>query len=100
MRKYLTEIAIFAIVLLMVSCDCNNKPKTGTPPAVVVSEYTENKYSVEIIDGCEYLVRRYSDRDKHGYGFMAHKGNCRFCKERRHQEIIDAIRDEQDPFNR
>lgn len=35
-------------------------------------------YNTEIIDSCEYLVRH------EGYsGYMAHKGNCKFCEERR-----------------
>lgn len=35
-------------------------------------------YNTEIIDSCEYLVRQ------DGYaGYMAHKGNCKFCEERR-----------------
>lgn len=37
-----------------------------------------NGYNTEIIDSCEYLVRH------EGYaGYMAHKGNCKFCEERR-----------------
>lgn len=37
-----------------------------------------NGYNVEVIDSCEYLVRH------EGYsGYMAHKGNCKFCEERR-----------------
>ena len=35
-------------------------------------------YNVEVIDSCEYLVRH------SGYsGYMAHKGNFKFCEERR-----------------
>lgn len=54
------------------------------------AEYKRWKgFSVVVIDSCEYLIRTYSDR-KHighhgygfGYGYMAHKGNCRFCRER------------------
>ena len=40
-----------------------------------------NGYNIEIIDSCEYLVRH------EGYsGYMAHKGNCKFCEERRKKE--------------
>lgn len=40
-----------------------------------------NGYNTEIIDSCEYLVRH------EGYaGYMAHKGNCKFCEERRKKE--------------
>ena len=36
-----------------------------------------NGYNIEVVDSCEYLVRH------EGYaGYMAHKGNCRFCEER------------------
>ncbi len=32
-------------------------------------------YDVVVIDSCEYLVRQ------SGYsGYMAHKGNCKFCR--------------------
>jgi len=38
-------------------------------------------HEVVVIDSCEYII--YSE--KRGYsssGFMAHKGNCKFCEER------------------
>jgi len=36
----------------------------------------ENNYDVIEIDGCEYIV--YSEMHGYaGYGFMAHKGNCK-----------------------
>lgn len=39
-------------------------------------------YDVVVIDSCEYLVRQ------SGYsGYMAHKGNCRFCAIRTRQQI-------------
>ena len=39
-------------------------------------------YHVVVIDSCEYLVRQ------SGYsGYMAHKGNCRFCAIRIRQQI-------------
>ena len=31
-----------------------------------------------VIDSCEYI---------NGYSRLAHKGNCRFCKERRQKEL-------------
>ena len=41
------------------------------------------------IDSCEYLIRRmYKSSGNRGYGFglMSHKGNCKFCEERRKQK--------------
>ena len=38
-------------------------------------------YEVVVIDSCEYIF--YSEKRGHsGYGFMAHKGNCKFCEKR------------------
>ena len=39
-------------------------------------------YAVIVIDSCEYIVKS-SESGYQGYGYMAHKGNCRYCKERR-----------------
>ena len=41
------------------------------------------------IDSCEYLIKR--EEANHGgyrgfgFGLMSHKGNCKFCEERRKQ---------------
>lgn len=38
----------------------------------------DRTFQVIVVDSCEYLYRVY------GYqGYMAHKGNCRFCTARR-----------------
>ena len=42
-------------------------------------------FNVIVIDSCEYLYKKYEVRGGYagyGYGFMAHKGNCKFCAER------------------
>ena len=46
-------------------------------------------FDVIVIDSCEYLIKT----EKRGggnwstcSGYMAHKGNCRFCEERRKRE--------------
>jgi hypothetical protein len=41
-------------------------------------------YCIVVIDSCEYV--RYNP----AYGFQ-HKGNCRFCKERRQKELEELI---------
>jgi len=41
-------------------------------------------YSIRVIDSCEYIVLN-------GVGVKAHKGNCRFCKERRQKELEELI---------
>jgi hypothetical protein len=41
-------------------------------------------YSVRVIDSCEYIM-------PNGVGVRAHKGNCRFCKERRQKELEELV---------
>lgn len=41
-----------------------------------------NQHKVIVIDSCEYIVYDAAIGSA-GYGFMAHKGNCWFCEERR-----------------
>ena len=44
-----------------------------------------------VIDSCEYLKNDSSCYGNYGYGYFAHKGNCRFCKERREKELEKLI---------
>ena len=39
-------------------------------------------YSDVEIDSCQYII---------GYNILAHKGNCRFCAERRKQELKELV---------
>ena len=52
--------------------------------------YFSNRFAVVEIDSCEYLVSL-----GNGYqGFMAHKGNCKYCAKRREEEIRKVLREE------
>ena len=44
-------------------------------------------YNIKVIDSCEYI----SVSASKFYSGLAHKGNCRFCKERHEQEIKELI---------
>lgn len=53
-------------------------------------------YSVIIVDDCEYIVKTidvapgcYSATQS---GYLAHKGNCRFCAERKKQELESLVK--------
>ena len=46
-------------------------------------------FQVIVIDSCEYLIKERKETmgyRGYGLGFMSHKGNCKFCEERRKQE--------------
>lgn len=61
------RIILLALTALMVGCDNNGKPLGYT--------YVE-------LDSCEYIS---------GLNQLAHKGNCRFCKERRQKEMKKLV---------
>lgn len=67
--------------LMMAGCD-----EKSTQPIEV---HGANTY---IIDSCEYVGRYIGSR----CGILAHKGNCRFCAERRKKEmeaLVERIKD-------
>lgn len=65
MKAYLTTILLCAAIVA--GCDNNGKPIGYT--------YVE-------LDSCEYVA---------GFNQLAHKGNCRFCKERRQKELEELV---------
>ena len=69
------KIILLALTaLMMVGCG------TGESVKYKVSD----DYIIVEIDSCEYV--RYNP----AYGFQ-HKGNCRFCKERRQKELEELV---------
>lgn len=72
------KIILLALAaLMMVGCDEQQK---------LADCITKDDFGVCVYDSCEYLIAA------HGYyGFLAHKGNCRFCKERRQKELKELI---------
>lgn len=46
-------------------------------------------FKVVTIDSCEYLIGGDSSPYQ-GYDYMTHKGNCKYCAERRKRELKNA----------
>ena len=77
--KKLLLLALTAIV--MVGCDQQQ----------YANDITKDDFGVCVYDSCEYLIAA------HGYkGFLAHKGNCKYCAERRKQELKELIKELKD----
>ena len=80
------KIILLAFTALIVGC----RHSQYIPETKVLS----SGFVVVEIDSCEYIER-------YTYGFnsvYSHKGNCRFCKERRQKELkelIEQIKEEQ-----
>lgn len=70
------KIILLALtVLMMVGCDYNYNRNMSTK--------TESVFlGTIVIDTCEYI---------NAYNRLAHKGNCRFCKERRQEELKELV---------
>ena len=72
--KKLLLLALTA--MMMVGCDQQQ----------YANDITKDDFGVCVYDSCEYLIAA------HGYkGFLAHKGNCKFCAERRKQELKELV---------
>ena len=76
------KIILLALTaLMMVGCDgikIKEQKQIKEPP---VSEWHNQ---VIVIDSCEYI----SEETR---GLVEHKGNCRFCKERRQKELNKLV---------
>lgn len=68
-------ILLALAALMMVGCDWNSTYEVDTKKDGIL-------YGTIIIDSCEYI---------RGVDRLAHKGNCKFCKERRQKELEKLI---------
>lgn len=80
--------AIVAAMIFCCLCSCNGTTKTRT---------TENingtTFDVIEVDSCEYLITTFSYQ-----GYMAHKGNCKYCEQRRYQrQCVETTANYQPP---
>ena len=79
MTKIKKIILLALIILVMVGCGNNNDEyKAPYNNGGLNSHLTGADMCTVIIDSCEYIGTRFQ---------LAHKGNCRFCNERRQKEL-------------
>ena len=87
MKKIFILSILFVISL--VSCDDVSYTETQKRknPETGVTYTTEGvTFHVVEIDSCEYLIGRKISGD-YSFGYMSHKGNCKYCAERRKREL-------------
>lgn len=69
------KLLLLSLPLLMVGCETSERIDT---------QLCEENYHTIVIDSCEYLsCKRLYD--------LTHKGNCKFCADRRRQEIKELV---------
>lgn len=74
-KKILLLFAVASLMMVGCSDDC---------------ESDADGFETIVVDSCEYLYKD-SFFGNRGYGFLAHKGNCRFCKEHRQKELKELV---------
>ena len=79
------KIILLALTALVMA-GCYQAKAYNDKQIELVSDY---RLSTIEYQGCEYVVMQ-SDWNKHGT--MSHKGNCRFCKERRQKELEELVK--------
>lgn len=70
------KIILLVVIISMISCNDYNPDgsiKTNTPAG---------DFDIIKIDSCKYIESLYR---------LAHKGNCKYCAERRKQELKELI---------
>ena len=64
---------MICLIVAVCLCSCNHSRKTQT-----IQNVDGTYFDVIEIDSCEYVIGNF------GYkGYMAHKGNCKYCEQRR-----------------
>ena len=64
--------AIVAAMIAACLCSCNQTRQTRT-----IENINGTTFDVIVIDSCEYLIGSALYE-----GYMAHKGNCKYCEQR------------------
>jgi len=79
------KIILLALTaLIMVGCQYEQNYKDIKAPIEVEME---RGFMIVEYDSCEYI----RETQIGGYSYFAHKGNCRFCKERRQKELKELV---------
>lgn len=77
------RLFICAVIALGILTGCEEKaPKEVDTRVEREAEMSIKQVALEdvevvVIDGCEYIIYKETSGSNQGYGFMAHKGNCK-----------------------
>ena len=79
-KRAMKKIILLTLTALVMS-GCDERLQDGT------YRPHSGAYKVYVIDSCEY----YGVLDNGNQNYLAHKGNCHFCKERRQKELEELL---------
>ena len=91
--EQLKKLSLLALAVVLLA-GCSTSSETNHLQKEEDADIKErwHGFHVEIIDSCEYILRYTERTNNHqgfGQSFMAHKGNCKYCAERRKQELLN-----------
>lgn len=73
--------SMMLVLIVIASCnlqdditEINSSEKSSIEQKI--KNIPENKVSLIVYDGCEYIIYKEDKDSNSSYGFMAHKGNC------------------------
>ena len=74
-------VLLTLIAMMMVGCESDTPINSSKE-----DRYRKDNEVFYVIDSCEYINRRV-----YGGEVLVHKGNCKFCAERRKQELKELV---------
>jgi len=77
-------IILFLLSFLLSSCNFNENKNSSFKLKNNDNDITFTNYEIIVIDSCEYILYQ----STYNYKEITHKGNCKFCAERRKKEIL------------
>lgn len=80
MKKMIFAFLVFILTGCTPPQEFPNEIINTTTNSTSVSTLPHYRTKVVVLDGCEYLM--YDNR------MIVHKGNCKFCEQRREEELL------------
>ena len=72
---------VVAAFLALTGCEQEKPPRAKTAMETeaenAIKRVQQGDVSIVVIDGCEYIIYKETNGNNQGYGYMAHKGNCK-----------------------
>lgn len=83
--KFTIKKIILLVFIVFMMVGCYQAEAYNNKQIDLVGDY---KIKTIVYQGCEYVVM---DSHYKMHSIVTHKGNCRFCKERRKQELKELV---------
>ena len=76
------KLSFYLFFSILIISACNQKPVVDEDSELehqteeIIHKIQEGDLEILTIDNCEYIVFKDYKGSNHGFGYMAHKGNC------------------------